>query len=303
MDDDLRTIAAVLAPPEPSPGTVERSRRRLEDRTARASAVRRPPWRRPKLVWPASAGLALAAAGTAAAIAVSSGPAPTPLPVDGPPPSGQASGRQVLLVAATAAERAPAGSGTYWYVKMTTDTFGYETWARRDGQEWMRGDKTQGRLMKSPLPASFVLAGQDLSVARIERLPTSPSGLRAAVTDIVRNSDARDSAGRRPADRLEQETLLALVSLVSQLPAPPKVRAAALRAIAKSPGVEDLGETDGGRGVLLPLHGDQVRLVVNMATGQVSGTSFLMTADGAEMHIGQGGTATVTAHWTDRLPR
>ncbi|XVQ09320.1 CU044_5270 family protein [Spirillospora sp. CA-255316] len=302
MDDDLRTIATVLAPPEPSPGTVERSRRRLEDRT-RAAAVRKPLWRRARWVWPATAGLALTAAGTAAAIVLSSGPAPTPLPVDGPPPSGQASGRQVLLMAATAAERVPAGSGTYWYVKTEADGSSYETWTRRDGQSWTRGDKTRSRVRKSAFHTPFKLAGQEVSAARIERLPADPAGLKASITDLVRGSDARDSAGRRPADRLEQETLISLVSLVSQLPAPPKVRAAALRAIAASPGVMDLGETGGGRGVLLPLNGDQVRLVVNTATGQVGGTSFLVTADGALMHIEEGHTATVTARWTDDLPR
>jgi hypothetical protein len=306
MDDDLRTIAAVLAPPEPSPEVVERSRRRLEDRTRAAAAPKRARklvWRRARWVWPASTGLALAAAGTAAAIVLSSGPEPIPLPTDGPPPSGQASGQRVLRMAATAAERAPAGSGTYWYVKTVASDFTSETWTRRDGQTWERGAKGQGRPVKRNVPIPFRLAGREVSTAWIEGLPTDTAALKKTITEVVRTSGARDSSGGRPADRLEEETVLAMVSLLSQLPAPPKVRAAALRVIAKSPGAMDLGETGGGRSVLLPRHGDRIRLVVDPATGQVRGTSFLMTADGAEMHAEEGKTLTVTARWTDRLPR
>src|SRR5205823_9188088 len=61
-----------------------------------------------------------------------------------------------------------------------------------------------------------------------------------------------DLAGPFTAADRERELLLSMVSLVSTLPAPPAVRAAAFRAIAAYPGVQDLGPVPGGRGFRLP---------------------------------------------------
>ena len=62
-----------------------------------------------------------------------------------------------------------------------------------------------------------------------------------------------------------------LISLVSQLPAPPKVRAAAFQAIASYPNVKSLGAVKGGQGLLISFgEGTPASLVVDPATSQIA---------------------------------
>jgi hypothetical protein len=89
-----------------------------------------------------------------------------------------------------------------------------------------------------------------------------------------------------------------LISLVSTLPAPPEVRAAAFRAIAAYPGVESLGAVPGGQGLRLPEDG---RLVVDPSTGLVSGTSVWVSGDGGVVTDPKS-TTRINAEWTDTPP-
>jgi anti-sigma factor RsiW len=88
-----------------------------QDLRSAEQAPRRSPKRRPVLL-----ASGLAAVATAAAVVISTGGS------GGSAGSGDGSvtqvaaslsGRQILLAAATTAERTPAGSGAYWYVKTT----------------------------------------------------------------------------------------------------------------------------------------------------------------------------------------
>jgi hypothetical protein len=88
--------------------------------------------------------------------------------------------------------------------------------------------------------------------------------------------------------------------LVSTLPSPPEVRAAAFRALATYPDVQSLGEVPGGQGLLLP--GDK-RFVVDMATGQVTGASSFVTPDGGTYTVADPDSAKITTEWTDTLPQ
>ncbi|GAA4105285.1 CU044_5270 family protein [Actinomadura miaoliensis] len=259
---------------------------------------RRAPWRRPALL----AAALTAVAATATAVVVASGGSPEP-PRQSPPAAASPSGRQILLVAATTAERAPEGTGKYWHVKVVEgggDGLWWETWTRSDGRTWSRGTKTRSDVTVFTHPSPFRFGGENVSFEQLRTLPTEPEALRAWLTRNVESSDVRTGAGRPDAAMREQIVFDGLVSLVSQLPAPPKVRAAAFRAIAASPKVKSLGPVKGGQGLLITTDHGQARLVVDPTTSRVRNTNHFVTADGARVTSEDG--VTIVAEWTDTPP-
>jgi hypothetical protein len=118
VNDDLRTLATLLARPEPSDETISRGRRRL------VPAIRSPARRhrvaprgggnRRPVGWLAG-GLGLAAAATAAAVILSTGGPPVSAPSDA---AAEQAGRRILLTAATSAAAKPLG--TNWHFKIRT---------------------------------------------------------------------------------------------------------------------------------------------------------------------------------------
>jgi hypothetical protein len=269
----------------------------------------RGPVRKHRTGWLAT-GFGLTAAAAAAAVVVASGTtAPTATPNSPPAAAVQPSGRQILLAAATTAERTPEGSGTYWHVKTVigdskdSTPIQWESWTRRDGQSWSKGKKSPGKVLKSFRPSPFRLGGPEVSFEQLHKLPTKPDALKAWIADALKHSNVRTSSGRPDATMQKQFVFDGLISLVSQLPAPPKIRAAAFRAIASYPNVKSLGPVKGGQGLLISFReGDQARLVVDPATSRVRNTNFFVTADGAEAWIQSTGGATIVAEWTNHLP-
>jgi hypothetical protein len=153
-------------------------------------------------------------------------------------------------------------------------------------------------------PSPFRLGGPDVSFEQLQNLPTKPDALKAWIADALKHSDVRTSAGRPDATMQKQFVFNGLISLVSQLPAPPKVRAAAFRAIASYPNVKSIGKVKGGgQGLLISLLGTQARLVVDPATSRVRDTNFFVTADGAVVSIPGTGGGTIVAEWTNLLPK
>jgi hypothetical protein len=140
-----------------------------------------------------------------------------------------------------------------------------------------------------------------VTLDELRAMPTEPDALKSWITEAVKNGGGRTSGGpiADNPEMLETATFSSLISLVSTVPAPPELRAAAFRAIAAYPEVESLGDVPGGKGLLLS--GD-VRLVVDPATGLVNGTSFLIL-DGALYTVAEPDSAKVTAEWTDTLPQ
>ncbi|MET8993684.1 CU044_5270 family protein [Amycolatopsis sp. NPDC004169] len=288
--NDLQAVRAVLVTPPPAEDVVDRSRHRLQNRMQGA------PRRR---VRPLAIGAGLVAAAAAAAVVVATLPG-TPAPA--PPPQAVApvvTGQQVLLAAATVAERTPAGTGKYWYVKTATDNVVYENWYTADGHTWFRGAKSGGKVRSLGL-YPLRLAGTTVTFEQLRTLPSDPAALRDWLVNAIAHSGARTSAGPLTAEDRERELLLSMVSLVSTLPAQPAVRAAAFRSIAAYPGVRDLGPVPGGRGFLLP--GDY-RLVVDPVTARISHTSMFVTADGAIYGASGPQGAQVSSGWTDSLPK
>ncbi|RSM72923.1 hypothetical protein DL991_32515 [Amycolatopsis sp. WAC 01375] len=291
--NDLQTLRTALASDGPSQDVVDRSRHRLQNRIRGGRTSRR------------RSGWLVAGAGLAAAAAVVAIAAMPAAPVDGPPVR-TVSGQEILLAAATAAERSPEGAGSYWHVKVAeadgaAASSGYEYWIKPDGQSWMRGAKTGGKVtpLKPQSATPFSLVAVDLTLEQLRALPTEPDALKAWIAEALERSDARTSAGELTASDREQAAFQSLISLVSTLPATPEVRATAFRVIADYPGVENLGAVPGGQGLSLPT-GE--RLVVDPETGRVNGTSIFVTMDGAVNKVANPAGARINAEWTNTLP-
>jgi hypothetical protein len=293
--NDLQTLRAALTTDEPAQDVVDRSRHRLQNHMLGG--------RRRRRVGPLAIGAGVLAAAVAAGVVVATlpdTPAPAPVPQAAAPVV--VTGQEVLLAAATVAAQAPAGTGTYWHVKID-ESQDYEYWTKADGHVWFRGAKSGGRVVPLTLPTPFRLGGAEVTMDQIQKLPAEPAALRDWIANAVAHSDIRTSAGPLTASQRQQAVLEGLVSLVSTLPAPPAVRAASFRAIAAYPGVRAVGAVPGGQGLQVPGPGGSALLVVDPATGRVNQTSMYVTADGAVAQAAEGTTMAISAEWTDNLPK
>ena len=305
MDDELRALGALLAKPGPSSQTVERGRHQLQQAILRPASRRRAmtgPWRTRWLA--IGAGLTAAAAVAATVILVPTGPrnaAPVSL-----------SARQVLLAAATVAAAQRPASGTYWHVEETFDSqepayrHTQDTWTIRDGAFWVADPAGTGVL---PLggPGGFSVATISLTFKQLQGLPQRPAALKAWVTYSFEHP-AYAQLGVPSASILPGYVAMALVDLLTDMPVPPGVRAAAFGALASMPDVKSLGRVDGGQALVitgpparmppghklppgaLPL-GD-VEVVIDTATAQVRS---IITTGQTETVISEG--------WTNQMPK
>jgi len=323
--DELEMLKNVLATPAPPSEAVRKGRRELQQlirRQARGRA-RRPGWR--------LAGIGLTATAAAGAVMVTvvvasgaghTGPSapgrptavghhPRAATAGHHPPAGKLPVRQILLTAATSAARAPAGSGTYWYVR-TRAAIGpgnklylSESWTKRDGETWIRSLKPGSTPIKLPanINGPFFLGGQELTFRQIQALPTRPAALTKWIVANAAQHGGK-TGGPAPSKAREREDIFdSLTSLLSQLPSPPKLRAAAFRALASLHGVTSLGPLHGGQGLRFTLLGGQTAtLIIDPSTGQIRGTNFFVDNEGAEIWQ-QAPTATITGRWTDTLPK
>ncbi|MEU7861081.1 hypothetical protein [Nonomuraea sp. NPDC049141] len=286
--DDLREIGTLLAKPDPSPETVARRRRQLRADMGRHAPKRRARW----FLIP------LAAAATAAALVIASSRF-------GDSPPSIESGRDVLLVAAATAERTPEGSGTYWHITITHEGHPLEQyWYRRDGQFWLKGKglKGDGRLLKFPgEPMPFAVGPLRMRFDELRRLPDDENALYTRLRSAVAEADVRTSAGVPSAAEQDGFAVETLLSLISEAPVSPQVRAAAYRALAARPGVVDLGEADGGRRLQIPMAHGLETVVVDPNTARVRNTPVWALLTGG-IASSQDGGVTIDAEWTDQLP-
>lgn len=297
--DDLRMIETLLTKPGPSEEVTVRGRERLREETAGTAKRRRLTWR---VTAPVAA---LAAAATAAAVIFADG-SPTATPNG--PPAVTASGRQILLAAAVAAETRPAGTGTYWHVKTVysdqRSSESRESWTRRDGREYVRNDS--GPVVRiHGSPSAFGMMGGQLTYAQIQRLPADPAALKAKLAGMIRTGLDGRLAGHVVGVGKDPLLIQSLTDLLARVPAPPKVRAAAFRAIASLPGVSRAGSAPNGQTLLI--HGDagDVRMVVDPATSLVRGYTAAppspLPRHGA--WLGKQSVMFPAAEWTSTLPR
>jgi hypothetical protein len=271
------------------------------------------------------------AAAAAAAIVVAGGlrdaEAPATSAGDNSTTEASISGQNILLAAATTAEKTSLGSGAYWYTKVAStgsrsgESFQEETWTTRDGRAWSRSSyqhpaaasatpsafppgHQDGKVVEVRQPNPFSLGGAKVTIEQLEALPAEATAIKARIAELVDSGDIRTSAGKLTTTQKQQFVFEGLVSLVSLLPAPPNVRAAALRAIASYPNVETLGATEGGRGLLISFYPGEppALLVIDPRTGQLRQTNVLVLTHGGTM-TSDAGTFAVTSEWTDTLPR
>jgi hypothetical protein len=316
MDDDLRALGVLLAKPGPSSQTVERGRRQLEQ------AILRPASRRRAMTGPSrtrrlAAGAALTAAAAAAVtVAVVPGGPLNTAPV-------RLSARQVLLAAATAAAAQPS-SGTYWHVKEVYDMyqppFGHpqgtwtrtrytqQTWTNRQGAFWVPDSAAGTGVVPLGGPAGFSVASSDLTFNQLQRLPQSPAALKAWITHSFEHP-AYAQMGVPTASVLPGYVLTTLVRLITDMPVPPAVRAAAFRALASMPNVTSLGPADGGQALLItgppppasslpgvklprgPVPAGDTELIIDPTTAQVRS---ITTSESTETVVAEG--------WTNQMP-
>ncbi|GII97127.1 hypothetical protein [Sinosporangium siamense] len=220
----------------------------------------------------------------------------------GPSAVVQKSGRQILLAAATAAVNTPEESGTYWYVKTVSTSSmagrelgesSVETWTRRDGKSWFRAsgknEVTENGGKNGHWSDGFDLENTRLSYEQIQRLATDPDEL---VTWLVRHAG-------KPL-HVETARVVPLLKVLSSMPAPPEVRAAAFRALAAQPNVRNLGAVDGGESLAIDYPFGELRLVTDVEAARLRTSVFTSAA----AKPGKDGTTLVEkAEWTDDLPK
>jgi hypothetical protein len=298
--DDLKMLGALLATPDPSRDAFDRGRRRLGETI-------HGPVRRHRARW-LGTGLSLTAAAAAVVVVVASVTS-APAPHHSPATVTQ-SGQQILLAAATSAEQASEGSGAYWHIKtVITDFPGdqYETWTKRDGEHWVRQIKTHGKVVKDPfpdppgwLPGNFSVGGDHVTFEQLSQLPTGTAALKAWILTNAIKPGQMSGPTSDPTFR-RSVLIYSLIALVSELPVSPKVRAAAFRVMASLPGIRGIGPVNGGQGLLISVDQSQERLVVDPATSRVRNSSIYVDSSGGI--AAPGGNVTVTAEWTNQLPK
>ncbi|MFI0444253.1 CU044_5270 family protein [Actinomadura sp. 6N118] len=293
--DEIRLLGTLLAEPEPSQEVVDNSMRALRQRMNGHVPLRR------RIVRPAII-LGAAAVTATAAVAVAALPEENPASPHSPPSTATVlDGRAVLLAAAATAEKKPASAGTYWKMTQVHSRAdgAVETavtiWTRRDGQSWVSyktglisRDSNKGR------PKHWTTRF-GLSFDKLAELPTDPKRLKAVLAKI--EPATTDEPGPpRTADDEASHMLGKLMELISRAPAPPKVRAAAFRALATLPNVKSTGKVEGGYGIVFAWGGGGSRFVVDPTTAQTSAQGF--TDDGYRT-----GPSTATGEWTNALPK
>ncbi|WP_067451373.1 CU044_5270 family protein [Actinomadura macra] len=163
-----------------------------------------------------------------------------------------------------------------------------------------------GRVTKTAGSNTFNVCDKEMSYKQVRALPAEPAALKNAVVKAMRNNDD----GRVPADAQNGFVQQCLVGLLADIPAHPKVRGAAYRALATMPGVKVTGPTADERGrkgiglVLQDGAGRPVtRLVIDPKTSLVLTESVAQTGELAKLKSKSGVTVYLQVGWTDDGPR
>jgi hypothetical protein len=295
--NDLETLKDAWGDPSPPSMDAYRSARAaLMQEIAQGGAPRvaqRPPRRRGLRVgWLVGAATAAALAAVVA-FAVIPGTSPSG-------PTGESSGRDLLLAAAVVAESQTETVGTYWHVTVVShldDGVHPGDWFTAHDGAGFAADGA-GVVRTTPAGSGFQVGGEQLALAELQQLPTDPAALTSRITDSLDDLDRPD---------LSAATAVALSELLWRVPAPPAVRAAAFRALADLGNVTRLDDQDGDwvlriefaelpaadkfPGGVLPEGVGEWRLVIDPATSQLASlTSY------------QGTDEVLLAEWTDDMP-
>lgn len=271
-------IADLLAKPGPSMATVDEGRRRLR----REGMTRRPS--RGRLFGGLGGLTALVAGGAAAAVVITGGVEQALIQ--------PASAAETLQQAAERAETTSWNSGKYWHVKyrfsLGSSEFpglerAGESWTTRDGLNWHKSLLPKGELTKYKASAEpFVVCDKGIDFQKLQSLPAKPDALRAELREMMLHNDD----GPVPPEHQDQFLISCLTGLLGDQPAPPKVRAAAFRALAGLPGAERLGDmkdSTGREGTGLAITSGETRneLIIDLETSLILETERVDTGRGA----------------------
>ncbi|QXJ22808.1 CU044_5270 family protein [Actinomadura graeca] len=163
-----------------------------------------------------------------------------------------------------------------------------------------------GEVNKVTGPGTFTVCDKEMSFAQVRALPAEPAALKDAVVDAMRNNDD----GPVPAAARNGFVQQCLAGLLADVPAAPKVRGAAYRALATMPAVKVIGRTTderGRKGIGLVLQsgdrGPVTRLVIDPRTSLVLSASVAQTGELAKLRSKSGTTVYLQVGWTDDGPR
>lgn len=293
-------IDDVFPPPQRlSPQRQERIRSVLLGEVSAPTAAGRP--RRTSRRWRqwVPGGVAVAAAAAAAAVTlavtVPSGHPGRQSPAQHPAPA-RPTGSQILLAAAIgAARQQPA---RYWHFLISETQANIpggvndvdDQWVARDGNDWTSPPCKAGLSGTVVMPNggfSFGLGNPRKIIPPwtydlVQHWPVTAAALKARIATYATD---------------KSEELQALTALELVVPAPPGVRAAAYRAIATFPGVQDRGAVQGGHAVFIPAEdGGPLLLVLDPATGLIRSQTWSEAG-------GQMSWTILLAQWTNELPR
>jgi hypothetical protein len=194
--------------------------------------------------------------------------------------------------------------GTWTWTRYTQ-----ETWTNRDGAFWVPDSAAGTGVVPLGGPGGFSLASSDLTFSQLQRLPESPAALKAWITHSFEHP-AYAQMGIPSASVLPGYVLSTLVRLITDMPVPPAVRAAAFRALASMPNVTSLGPADGGQALLItgppppasnhpgvkiphgPVPAGDTELIIDTTAAQVRS---IITSESTEMVISEG--------WTNQMPK
>ncbi|MGI5170910.1 CU044_5270 family protein [Spirillospora sp. CA-253888] len=337
--DEIQMIATMLDEP-PTPESEAAVRHRLLNGMREPGRPARRTWRRPAL-W-GGFGLAATAAAVTGAVVLSSGTTPRAPDPDGGPAAQPMSARTVLLAAAERAEAAPAG-GKYWHVLRVQSrtfynaredyrVFGQQLigqWSRPDGRSWTgyRGlgavpvsaeDAPAFRRAGSPDPnpisptltrgtgtKTFLVCDREMTFKQVQALPTDPGKLGSALKRAIPRD--HPTAG----DTADEVVKNCVTGLLSSVPAPPKVRAAAYRMLADMPGVTAMGAVTDERGRkgfglrVRVMKGITDTVIIDQASSLVLSTSRTAPSDSGKTgeRKALGKVLYLQAGWTDSEPR
>lgn len=213
------------------------------------------------------------------------------------PAGAPSTGSQILLAAATSVARQQPGR--YWHFLINETQAGIpgggvndadDQWIARDGRDWTSPP------CKAGLSGKVVMKNGGLSFGLGNPRKPIPSW----TYDLVQHWPANAAALKARIatyDTNRSDELSALTALELVVPAPPRVRAAAYRAIAAFPGVQNRGAVKGGHAVFIPAQdGGPLLLVLDPATGLIRSQTWLEA-------YGQSSFNVLLAQWTNQLPR
>lgn len=191
----------------------------------------------------------------------------------------------------------------------TLTRYTQETWTDRAGAFWVPDSAAGAGVVPLGGPGGFSVASSELTFNQLQRLPESAAALKGWIIYSFKHP-AYPQMGIPTASVLPGYVQSTLVRLLTDMPVPPAVRAAAFRALASLPNVTSLGPGDGGQALLItgppppaiklpgvkfppsPVPAGDTELIIDPTTAQIRS---IITSGSTETIVSEG--------WTNQMPQ